>query len=343
MLESNISVVMKSLLALVFSTLLVFSCSLLAVARPQKDEGDEAEKLLTQAEELTDIRSPGSHSFHLTATVRIFSEKGQTQEATYDLRWKAPTAWRDELRSADFSQVRVANDDKLFVKRKPTSLTLEMFQLLKLLEFPDVIRFSPEAAGKKLEIKASRGSRKRVLEIAYPGYAAEKVLLLDSEAPLPERLEYKRNKHFAYEFRDFVEFSGHQFPRNLIQLDSDKPQLEVKVQELTESTVDPPSLIPAPGTPWFHWCQHPEHAKRTNDYHNKVYSIPWPLRNGAMERPVAIYGIIGIDGHLHDLEIVKSAGKETNSFWMGILAQERYSPATCGTNPVAQEFVRKFP
>jgi hypothetical protein len=121
-----------------------------------------------------------------------------------------------------------------------------MFQLLKLFEFPDVIRFSPEATGKKLEIKVSRGSKKRVLEIAYPGHAAEKVLLLDSEAPLPERLEYKRNKHFAYEFRDFLDFSGHQFPRNLIQLDSDKPKLEVKVQELTESTVDPSSLIPAP-------------------------------------------------------------------------------------------------
>lgn len=334
---------MKLLLSLITLALWALPSSVLSAIPSQKDDGDEAEKLLRQAEELTDIRSPESHPFHLIARVRIFGEKGQTQEGTYDLQWKSPTAWRDEIHTADFSQVRVANDDKLFVSRKPTGLNLEMFQLLKLLEFPDLIRFSPEAVGTKLAMKAIEGSRKRVLEIAYPGHAAEKVLVLELGFPLPERLEYKRNKRFAYEFRDFFEFSGHQFPHNLIQLDSNKPQLEVEVQELTEMTIDPSFLVPAPGARWFHWCPHPQHAKRIDDYRGKVYSIPWPLRNGAMERPVAIYGIVGIDGNWHDLEIVKSAGKETDSFWMGILSQERYSPATCGANPVAQEFVRRFP
>src|SRR5215469_12489283 len=179
---------MKLLFSLTTLVLWTLSSSAVTAAPSQKDDADEAEKLLRQAEELTDIRMPGNHSFHLAARVRIHGEKDQTQEVTYDLQWKTPTAWRDELRSVDFSQVRVANEDKLFVSRKPTSLTLEMFQLLKLLEFPDVIRFSPEAVGKKLEIKSSKGSKKRVLEIGYPGYAAQKALLLDSEAPLPERL-----------------------------------------------------------------------------------------------------------------------------------------------------------
>ena len=111
---------MRCLASLIIPVLWAFSCPVLTATPSQKDNADEAEKLLRQAEELTDIRRPGSHPFHLAARVRIHGEKDQTQEAAYDLQWKAPTAWRDELRGAGFSQVRIANDDKLFVNRKPT-------------------------------------------------------------------------------------------------------------------------------------------------------------------------------------------------------------------------------
>src|SRR5258708_6595085 len=93
---------MKYGLSFLLSTLLTFACCKSMAALTEDDDRDEAEKLLRQSEALTDIRSPGSHSFRLIALVRIFDEKGRAQEATYDLQWKSPTAWRDELRSADF-------------------------------------------------------------------------------------------------------------------------------------------------------------------------------------------------------------------------------------------------
>jgi hypothetical protein len=332
---------MKSGLSCVLTALLAFACCKSMAALTEDDDPNEAEKLLRQSEVLTDIRSPGSHSFRLTALVRIFDEKGHAQDGTYDLQWKSPTAWRDELRNADFSQVRIANTDKLFVSRKPVSVTLGMFQLLNLLTFPDLIRFSPEAAGQKLQIKVTKGSSERALEIAYPGYPSRKVLVIGAQAPLPERLEYK-GSHFKYEFRDFVEFSGHQFPRNLIQFDSNKPQIEVDVQELTEATFDASFLDPPPDARWLNWCQHPKPAKLSDADMKKVSPIPWPLRNGALKTPLEIYGIIGTDGQWHNLTVLKSAGKEVDSYWIEALRQQQYSPAKCGERPVEQESVRKF-
>jgi hypothetical protein len=71
----------------------------------------------------------------------------------------------------------------------------------------------------------------------------------------------------------------------------------------------------------------------------KALSIPWTLRDGALRHPVAIYGVVGTDGKWHKLAIVKSAGKEADSFWMNEMLQERLSPARCGEVPIEQESV----
>jgi hypothetical protein len=87
------------------------------------DANTEAKKLLQQAEELTNIRSSGGHQFRLTARVQLSGSEGQVQEGTYSLLWESPTVWRDETNFKDFSQVRIAKGDKLYIVRKPWNLT----------------------------------------------------------------------------------------------------------------------------------------------------------------------------------------------------------------------------
>jgi hypothetical protein len=312
------------------------SGSFYAEARPDKDGQVEAEKLLRQAVELTDIRSSGSHVFRFTARVKLFDEKGQPREGAYDLFWKSPTDWQDKLRIGDFSQVRTAAAEKLFVGRSTPGLRLEVFQALKLLEFPDLLRLSPEVNAQKLQERTRNGSRERTIQLARPGRPAWKTIFFDGSSPIPIRVEYK-NSHFGYQFADYVAFNGHQFPRLLTEFDSSKTLIEVQVQELTEATIDESTFIPSPDSHWFHWCPHPEHA--TSLEPGKALSIPWPLRDGALKHPVDIYGIIGTDGKWHNLTVVKSAGKEADSYWMNEMLQERFSPARCGEVPIEQESV----
>jgi len=61
-----------------------------------------------------------------------------------------------------------------------------------------------------------------------------------------------------------------------------------------------------------------------------------------MKRPVAIYGVEGTDGKWHNLAVVKSGGKEVDEYWMDVMRQQRFSPASCGDIPVVHESVMEF-
>jgi hypothetical protein len=298
----------------------------------ENDNQVEAEKLLRQAEELTDIRSLGSHAFRLAARVKVFDEKGQASEGTYDLVWKAPTDWQDKLRVGDFSQERTAAVDKLFVRRSTASFTLDVYLLLKLLEFPNLLRSSPDVKAQKLREKTRNGSRERAIDLGW------KTISLDESTPTPTRVEYKHSR-FGYKFENYAAFHGHQFPRILTEFDSSKTLTEVQVQELTEASIDDSNLVPSPEARWYLWCPHPEHM--TSLDLGKVYPGP-PLRAGILNHPVAIYGVVGTDGKWHNLTVVKSGGKEVDEYWMNIMRQERFSPARCGEVPVLQEFVMEL-
>ncbi len=342
--KSYITVIMRVISGLLISVFLAFYFSSLwsAEATANNDSQAEAEKLLQQAEELTDIRSSGSRAFHLATLVKLFDDKGKAREGTYDLLWKSPTVWRDELKFADFSQVRIAAADKLFVNRNPRSLSLEVFQLLKLLEFPNLLRISPEAKAQKLRERTRNGSRDRTIELAFPGQSAWKIISLDGSSPIPTRVEYK-GSHFGYQFENYVAFNGHQYPRTLVEFNSNKPLIQVQVQGLTEAILDEASsFVPPPEARWLHWCPHPEHAKPVNVDWGKEHPIPEPLRGGALEHPVAIYGVIGTDGQWHNVAVVRSAGKEVDSYWINEMLQERFSPAKCGEVPVEQESVQEY-
>jgi len=70
--------------------------------------------------------------------------------------------------------------------------------------------------------------------------------------------------------------------------------------------------------------------------------IPWPLRGEPIRRPVVIYGIMGPDGQWHNVTVVKSGGKEVDSFWTSVMVSQGFTPAMCGTEPVMREVVQEF-
>jgi hypothetical protein len=306
------------------------------------DNQVEAEKLLRQAAEQTDIRSPGSHAFHLTARVKVFDKRGQTNEGTYDLVWKTPTDWQDKLRIGDFSQERTAVVGKLFVDRNTSSLTLEVYQLLKLLEFPALLRYNSEAKAQKLRERTRDGVHERVIEVGYRGQTTRDIISLDGSSPIPTLVGHQGFPS-ADRFENYVAFNGHQFPRTLTKLKANRPLIQVhqvQVQELTDVTIANSTIVHSPDARWYLWCPHPEPITMQNP--GKIYPIPWPLRGGPLDRPSAIYGVVGTDGGWHNLAVVKSAGKEVDEFRMNQLRQDRFSPARCGEVPVLQEFVMEF-
>jgi hypothetical protein len=294
------------------------------------DKRVEAQRLLQQAEDLADIRSSGSRSFHLAARVFLYEERKMAADGTYELFWSSPTIWREEIKFADFSQVRVAAGDKLYISRNPSILPLEIFRLHELLNFPYVLHPGLAVKPGKVRDRTRNGSRERTIDIGY------RTVILDGSSPILTRVEFK-GFHFEYRFKDYVPFAGRQFPLTLAEFSLDRPLVQIQVQRLEQAAFDASSFVPPKEATVFRWCPHPEHAKL--EEMGTANPMPSQLREAAQQHIAAIYGIIGIDGRWHNLAVVKSAGSMLDSYWMEQMLQQRYAPAKCAGVPVEQESV----
>jgi hypothetical protein len=329
-----------------------FATPSLHKANDDAENSAEAEKLLRQAVEISDIRSSGSPSFRLVARVKAPGENGGATEGSYSLVWKSPTIWRDEIKFPNYSQIRVAHLDRLFISRNPPNASMEVFRVLKLLEFPPFLSSSEEAKEKKLQEKIKDGRRERVIEITRAGRSWEKIYL-DGAAPIPLLIEFKGAQYgshypykdfdIKYEFEDYVEFHGHQVPRIVSQRVWNIVKYKIQVQELADTTLDESDFDPPSDAQWIRWCPHPDPPKPKFSHRIiPISAFPPQLRTGGPPSDVVIYGIIGTDGQWHNLAPVKSAGKIVDSFWIRELLRENFSPAHCGEAPVESEGIMEF-
>jgi hypothetical protein len=318
-----------------FIVAIVFLTAIFPAHTAADKKDSEAEQLLQKAEQLTDIRSSGGNPFHLTATFKLYDDKGVATEGTYELLWKSPAIWREEIRAPGFSQTRLAAIDRIHILREPRWLTLEIFELGKLLEFPQSIRRHEEAVGLKLREKTKGAIRERSIEIAMDGRTWKR-LYLDWDTGLPLRVEYTYEQRMQ-QFQDYFEFDGHHFPRFLAAFRSKKPVMEVHVTGLISASFPESSFVPPVGAGWMHWCPDLIDAKPA-----MAIDVVMPFPPPAQKNPVVIDGIIGTDGKWQNLVVVKSGGREADAFWLDMVRREHFQPARCGNTPVEQEMMNEL-
>jgi hypothetical protein len=303
----------------------------------QKPAIVEAEKLRLEAQNLTDIRSEGSHSFRLTAQIRSVEDKDQAVEGSYELRWQQPTAWREEIKFAGYSQTRIALADKIYITRSAPALPYEVFKFLQMMEFPNLLRLTDEEKIVKLGEHNEKGVHERVIEVVSTRYKDTEKLYFDSSTPIPTRVAMSESSRPLFFFKDFADFHGHLFPHTLSEL-APYVKFEIEVRDLADEDYSNSEIAPAPNTSWLHWCPHPEPAKYIAPERPKIYTLPeHPSKFSS-----AVYGIIGPDGQVHNVAVTKSVTPELDAYWKSELLQDRYIPAKCGDVPVEQEVARYY-
>ena len=87
---------------------------------PQERTNEDG--LLQQALQLVDIRAEGNPAFHMRAAVQSYKHGLPASKGQYDLKWRSPTSWREEIQLDNLRQLRIADGDR-FGKRVtfPTS------------------------------------------------------------------------------------------------------------------------------------------------------------------------------------------------------------------------------
>ena len=316
-------------------------------------------ELLQQARQLTDIRSGDVPSFRLTARIETFDEKGTKREGTFTLLWNSPTMWREEIAFPGSSQVRLARINKLLISRNPSTPSEEVYSVVNLMAFPSLLQMNVRDQLQKLRETTKDGSRERRVDITIGSQLWKKVYF-DGSALVPNRIEYKgaadgmRNAYsnfrtpapavfdVEFQFGDYMEFHGLQFPRTLRRLDSHVLKVQVQVQEWIAATYGESDFVPPDDSHWIRWCPQMEPPRLRTQLIMINPVFPPQLRTGGPPSRVVIYGIIGTDGEWHNVEPVKSAGAMVDSFWMGLMRKQRFTPAQCGETPVESETMIEF-
>jgi len=311
----------------------------------------QAEKLLADAVEFGDIRTPGSAPFRLKARFFVNKDKNHSYEGTYLLEWNSTKSWRSELKTASFTEIRIAHGDHLFISRNPSNPIAELFQVLNLLDFPRYLDRNPALKPEKLLEKQNGGTLQRVIEVSVGNRPWIKVYL-DGSRPEISRIEYKGAVYGSYypfkdfenssDFRDYKEFHGHQFPQTLSYRNSGILREQIEILELTDAVSGTPDFDPPPDSHWIRWCAHPRRAK-LNLNRNLLPLMPPPqFRAGAPRLHGAIYGIIGTDGLFHNLTVLESAGELVDSYFEQELVRLSFEPAQCDGTPVETEQILAF-
>jgi hypothetical protein len=336
---------------LIFQSCIVLALvGLFGSARADEKRAAQAEKLLSEAVQLSDIRAPGSTPFRLNARLVSTEDKDHPFEATYSLEWQSPTSWRDEISAPNYKEVRVAWNDRLFISRNPSNPVSQFLHLRRLIELPIRFDLNPIMRIEKLSEKRIHGTLQSIVEVSAYNQFSIKVYINDS-LPTISRIENKGVLYPTYPFKDFdssleyedyKEFHGHQFPHKLIHLSSGRTTGEVEIVELAEAPSQTTSFDPPPDARWIRWCAHPSPAHAIPNRDQLPLTPPPQFRPGAPPLHVQIYGIIGTDGTWHNLTVLKSEGQVVDSYFIKTIARTKYSPSTCDGTPVETEEIRDF-
>jgi protein TonB len=98
---------------------------------------------------------------------------------------------------------------------------------------------------------------------------------------------------------------------------------------LDESVFSPPAQSIAAD-----WCANPEPPKALE---KPGPSYPESAKAKGQQGVVSVYGVVGADGAVHGLTVVRSAGRDFDSATLAAVARWKYRPAMCGGNPTPIE------
>ncbi len=311
---------------------------LLGTASCALAQGQSGEDLLTRALSKVDIRAEGSAAFHMRATVQFYENGIRSLQARYDLKWRSPSSWREEIEVGNLRQIRIADSDKLWEQRNLPYFTPAVEQIEKVMEFPQHIRLLGNERAGVVREKQVNGIRVHCFDVKA-GHLEVKTVCVQRDSDFPIRVDYSgQNGGGGFQYEDAIPFGKHEYPRVIKDFDKN-PILEFRVEELAMMGAgDSEAFDIPPGARPYGWCPNPTKSEPLE----KNLLIPSEIAAKIRGERAVIYGVIGTDGQWHDLALVESSGRVSESTWFSFLRNHRFRPAHCGGTPIETERLTEF-
>lgn len=234
-----------------------------ALAGNDKALKAQADALLAKSRGLSNLESPGSPPFVLTATVQyVIGSKLGTGSAEID--WLAPGHYRETLAGPGYSYVDIAKDGKRYLSRTNNQLPLVMYDLIRTLSTAMQVPQMFSSRFKKVSTAESHDNRTLVCPEAKLNDVSLMACLDDTGDLASFTMQHPADRAWlntSYEFSDFAAFGLRRFPLIMKFVGGDGDQVGVVVRRIVPIENAPSQDFNVPiGSAEEAWCAEPKRS-----------------------------------------------------------------------------------
>lgn len=309
-------------------TLFVLAC-VLCVPGLGAQERLDARQLLQTAHDVSGLTRLVPYQLHAVVIVNPGSAAQKKGEVTI---YRDKERLRTELRIEDYRETKITLGNKLYVARSTPWPAPGLSRLAEADHFWDRLADDGDSKLSSVSHKKVQNIRAECFEVK--GQQHHRLCFDPDKRVLLENLDQEK----AFEFSEYSAIENLMVPRKVTEL-LELPMKELPVLVMQDIEVQPSVFMP-------NVFAIPEHSQEFETCSNmlppKPQQTPRPdfganvvRRNLAAER-VNVYGIVDKDGSLQRIKVL-SADADVQQAVLEALKKWRYSPAMCGSTPVATE------
>jgi hypothetical protein len=295
-----------------------------------EDARPDAKQLLIAAHQAADLSAVLPYELQGTVVINPGTESQKKGTITI---YRDHDRWRSELRVDDYQEIKVVRNNKLYIYR---STPLPIPLLGRLSETDHYWDTLAEDGDAKLgEVSRKKVQNRQANCFDVKGEHRHRLCFDPEKKVLLELTEQQRTT----EFSAYSEVDGHSFPKTITVLlelaTKETPILEVQDIQVIGAQFAPSAFAVPPRATEFDTCENMQPARPVQTPSPEF--SPMAARRAAQLSPVVhVYGIVDKDGSLRNVKML-TADAEIQQSIAEALKKWRYSPATCGTSPVASE------
>lgn len=314
----------------------LFFIAIFAQIAPASDDQAQLRIIFEKAKTAHNIRKSGLPAYILTGTVSIWTKDAALGRGSYRLVATPDGMWREELKFASLSRVRIGNGKQFTEVQVPDIPMPALNEFDLLLNVTGNVKLQPTDNLKAAKPPKSLGNVAQCVKRRGED-SPEDIFCFDTQTgDLLSKTEtspgiYGISRADVEEYSDFQVWSGKTYPRKLRSLVGKQPWIDVQLEEFK----------PAPQLPTDFFTPSAD-AKIWGDCDELM---PWKLkdrvqpdypgnaRRGGEHGTVIIYAVIETDGSLHDLRVVHTATDALDESAMDAVSKWRFQSVGCSASP----------
>lgn len=328
-------------------SILVAICGALALAtllragdKSSKDAAARAKALtlFQKALAVSDIRAPGSPPFELQGKIDVRESSGaKAASGTYLLKWAAPDKWREEIHFPNYFRIRIGSKDGYFQSRNIS------YEVEPVCDLSAALGFLRE-----LHVWARQSSiaglhMVNIHQRKVGGAKADCVTLLRNDDKYGAEYCFDVDKGLLLrsgddEFSGFTSVGRKLFPGKILVKGASSTTVQLKLSTAgTRENINDADFQPAANATTWASCDNPDELARVRHY--VIPEYPIGARRAHVQGTVVVYGMVGADGKLHDLQVLNNPNISLTKSVLSALNGREYEPEICHGAAVSTEEV----